>query len=196
VNSKYSTLNSHPLVAGTTYHRPPQRLPERVTLDEPATNVMTDFRQVAAITMGPCATIDDAEQRMLASGVRLLLVTDQANRILGVLTLTDINGDRPLKYLKEVGGKRGDIYLRDIMTPQDQLETLYMVDVANACVGDIVATLERSGRQHALVVDLNEDRQQVVRGLFSTKQIGKQLGTYIETREVATTLAAVAGLRQ
>jgi len=64
-----------------------------------------------------------------------------------------------------------------------------MVDVENARVGDIVETMKRVGRQHALVIDLTEDKQQVVRGLFSTKQISRQLGINIDPTEVAKTFA-------
>lgn len=189
MSENYTSLPYHNLSTGTTYQRPPQRLPEKVTADSPATDVMTDFTKVAAITMGPCATLDAAEQRMIASGVRLLLVTDQSNAILGIITATDLQGDRPVKYLQEVGGKREDIYLRDIMTPADKIEVLYMVDVENAHVGNIVETMKRVGRQHALVLDLDDNKQQIVRGLFSTKQISKQLGISINPTEVAKTFA-------
>lgn len=189
MSDNYSALPYSGLTAGSTYHRPPQRLPERVTADSPAIDVMTDFTKVAAITMGPCATLDAAEQRMIASGVRLLLVTDQSNSILGIITSTDLHGDRPVKYLQEVGGKREDIFLRDIMTPADKLEVLYMVDVENAKVGHVVETMKRVGRQHALVVDLDDDKRQIARGIFSTKQISKQLGINIDPTEVAKTFA-------
>ena len=177
------------LSTGTTYHRPPQILPEHVSVDSLATDVMTDFTKVAAITMGPCATLADANERMIASGVRLLFVTDQYNNIMGILTYTDISGERPMQYLREHGGKREDIYLRDIMTLQDKLEVLHMVDVANARVGDIIETLKHVGRQHALVIDLDENKKQRVRGMFSTKQISKQLGINFEATEVAKTFA-------
>lgn len=189
MSENYSPLPYSNLTGGTTYQRPPQRLPESVTADSPATDVMTDFTKVSAITMGPCATLDAAEQRMIASGVRLLLVTDQSNAILGIITATDLQGDRPVKYLHVVGGKREDIYLRDIMTPTDKLEVLYMVDVENAKVGNIVETMKRVGRQHALVVDLTEEKKQIVRGIFSTKQISKQLGITFDPTEVAKTFA-------
>jgi Mg/Co/Ni transporter MgtE len=117
---------------------------------------------------------------MIASGVRLLLVTDQANSVLGVLTANDLMGNRPVKYLQEVGGKRSDIEVRDIMTSSDKLEVMYMVDVENARVGDIIETMKKVGRQHAMVVDLDDDKNQVIRGLFSTTQIGRQLGINIE----------------
>jgi len=187
--TNYNTLPYTNLSSGSTYRRPPQRLPERVRAESPAIDVLTDFNKVAALTIGPCATIDQANQRMISSGVRLLLVTDQYNAIMGIITATDISGEKPLKYLKEVGGKREDIFVRDIMTAQEKLEVLYMVDVENAKVGDIVETMKRVGRQHALVIDLDEKKQQVVRGLFSTKQISKQLGITIEPTEVARTFA-------
>jgi len=187
--SHYQTLPSNKLEPGATYQRPPQRLPERVTANSPATEVMTDLTKVAAVTIGPCATIEEASQRMVASGVRLLLVTDQNNQILGLITSTDIQGEKPMQYLKQVGGKREEIFVRDIMTAHEKLEVLFMVDVVNARVGDIVATLKRVGRQHALVVDLSEDRRQIVRGIFSTRQIGKQLGIPVETTAIAHTFA-------
>jgi CBS domain containing-hemolysin-like protein len=185
----YSALPHHTLLPGSTYARPPQRLPDKVTADSPATDVMTDFSKVAAITMTPFASLDEAEQRMIASGVRLLLVTDQANSILGVITANDLLGDRPVKYLQEVGGKRSDIELRDIMTSSDQIEVLYMVDVENATVGDIIETLKKVGRQHAMVVDLDDEKNQVIRGLFSTTQIGRQLGVTIEPTGIAKSFA-------
>ncbi len=185
----YSALPHHTLLPGSSYAQPPQRLPEKVTADSPAIDVMTDFTKVTAITMTPFASLDEAEQRMIASGVRLLLVTDQANSILGVITANDLLGDRPVKYLQEVGGKRADIELRDIMTSSDQMQVLYMVDVENAKVGDIIETLKKVGRQHAMVVDLDEEKNQVVRGLFSTTQIGRQLGVTIEPTGIAKSFA-------
>lgn len=185
----YSALPHHTLLPGTSYACPPQRLPEKVTADSPALDVMTDFSKVAAITMTPFASLDEAEQRMIASHVRLLFVTDHANSILGVITANDLLGDRPVKYLQEVGGRRSDIELSDIMTSSDQIEVLYLVDVENATVGDIIETLKKVGRQHAMVVDLDEEKNQVVRGLFSTTQIGRQLGVTIEATGVAKTFA-------
>jgi len=189
MSQNYNPLSYKNLDAGTTYQRPPQRLPERVTADSPATDVMTDFTKVAAMTIGPCASLEDANQRMIASGIRLLFVTGRDNEILGVITATDILGEKPMKYLQEVGGKREDIFVRDIMTPQEKLDVLSMADVDRANVGDIIETMKRVGRQHALVVERTADDRQIVRGMFSTKQISKQLGITIETTEVAQTFA-------
>jgi len=187
----FSAMSYSYLEDGVTYHRPPQRLPERVTLDSPAVDVMTDLTKVAAMTMGPCASLDDAAQRMSASGVHLLMVANQQNAIIGIITSTDLQGEKPMQYLKEVGGKREDIFIRDIMTSQEKLEVIDMTDVSRARVGDMVATFKAVGRQHALVVDVDSKGQQRVRGIVSAKQISQQLGESIETVEIAKTFAEV-----
>lgn len=191
MTANYQALTQHMLDVGVTYRRPLQQLPDSVSLDSPALDSMTNLDKVAAITMGPCATLGDAAQRMGATGVHLLLVTDQGNHVIGIITSTDLQGERPMKYINEVGGKRDDIILRDIMTPQSQLEALELGDVQRARVGDIVNTLQRFGRKHALVVDRDAAGGQIICGLFSVTQLSKQLGYHIEIAEVASSFAEV-----
>jgi hypothetical protein len=78
------------------------------------------------------------------------------------------------------------------MTSQIKIEVLEIGDVATSRVGDIVATLKRMGRQHALVVERDGDGKQVIRGVLSTSQIGRQLGEDIDTRDVAGNIANLA----
>lgn len=194
MSSNYQTLSYVNIEGDTTYLRPAQDFSENVSADSPAIDVMTDFTKIAAITMGPCGTIDAAEKRMIASGVRLLLVVDQSNQILGVITLTDLQGSRPMKYIQEAGGTREDIFLRDIMTKNSQVDALPMKVVELSRVGDIIATMKQSNRQHALVVDHDDNNQQIIRGIFSTKQISIQLGLDYkakETREIFEDLEAI-----
>ncbi len=188
---QYNALNQSPLEAGISYQRPPQDLPSNVTADRPAIDVMTDFRRVAAMTMGPCATLDAANQRMISTGVRLLLVTDQYNAVIGIITATDILSEKPMRYLQEVGGRREDILLRDIMTLQENIEVLDMQQVERASVGDIARTLMRAGRQHALVVERDGNGKTLIRGMFSSKQIGRQLDIHFEPTEIANSFAEV-----
>jgi hypothetical protein len=55
-----------------------------------------------------------------------------------------------------------------------------------------VATLQRAGRQHALIVDMDVDGMaQTVRGILSASQITRQLGVAINTTEVAQTFAEI-----
>lgn len=187
---EYAAVPLFPLQSGASYFRPHQDLPDVVTTDSPASFVMTDLRHVTAITIAPTASIEDALKTMIREGVRLLLVIDVNRAVCGLITATDIQGEKPMKVLEAQGGLHDEILVGSIMTPAERLEVLYMEDVRKARVGNIVATLKRAGRQHALVVDVDTPSgRETVRGIFSTTQISRQLGVPIETIGVAHTFA-------
>ncbi|GAO37763.1 hypothetical protein SCT_3200 [Sulfuricella sp. T08] len=180
------------LVQGATYYQPLQISPAHVELGDPAVRVMTDLKEVMAVTIGPEKTVDAARERMVRHSVRLLLVIDDQETVLGLVTATDILGEKPLQFIQKSGGRREDVLVRNIMTPQEKLEVLCMKDVAAAKVGHIVATLKKCGRQHALVVDTEGlGHAQQVRGIFSTSQVSRLLGTEIQTLEIAQTFAEI-----
>jgi CBS-domain-containing membrane protein len=177
----YRPLELSRLDTRVTYHRPTQVYDKHISLNSPGYSVMTDLAKVTTITIGPMAGIDEANERMIAHGVRMLLVTDESELTLGLITTTDILGEKPLTYLREVGGNHGEILVQDIMTPYDQLEVMQLTDVLNATVGDVIATLKMVGRQHALVVDgQGQAVAPRLRGIFSTTQIGRLVGEPVD----------------
>jgi CBS domain-containing protein len=195
------------LAAGATVFHPVQRLPERVTLESLALEVMTDLQQVTAVTVEPEASVEAANARMIRSGVRLLFVTDPQHRLLGVITATDILGEKVVQAMLERGVPRPEVLVREIMTPREHLDAIDMHEVRGAKVGHILSTLKQAGRQHAIVVEIHEpsfhDRlvmhpqaspRQTVRGLFSTTQIARQLGLNLQSVELAKTFAEVEAL--
>jgi CBS-domain-containing membrane protein len=177
----YSPLLLYPMQSDVSYFRPQQDLPERVVLDSPALFVMTDLRRVPAVTIEANVPIPDALKTMRREGVRMLLVTDAQDVVQGLITSTDIQGEKPMKFLEQMGGHHDEIEVHNIMTPHARLEVLRMSDVLRAAVGDIVATLQRAGRQHALVVDEPPALPaEMVRGIFSASQISRQLAMPLE----------------
>ena len=188
---EYHPLTAHPLQSGARFHLPGQDL-ERVRIDSPALAVMTDLRRIPAATIDLEAPLDAANRFMIRRGVRLLLVTDDERQVLGLITSNDVLGEKPVQFALERGIRRQEIRVRDIMTPREKLEVLLHGDLAHAEVGHIVATLQRSGRQHALVIDFDSDgKSQAVRGILSASQIARQLGVAIQTTEVAQTFAEI-----
>ena len=132
--------------------------------------------------------VDD--QGVLASE-RLLLVTGESDRILGLITARDIQGEKPIKISRESRVPHSAITVEAVMTPQSAIEVLNMLSVRNARVGHIVATLQELARQHALVVDVDpKTKAQCVRGIFSTSQISKQLG--VNAAEVVARASSLA----
>jgi CBS-domain-containing membrane protein len=187
----YLPLPATPLQAGVGYAQPTQSVPERATLDDAAVNVMTDLTRVTAIIILPGDTADEAHRRMVQRGVRLLLVVNQDRRVVGLVTATDILGEKPVMAASQRAIRREEVLVKDIMTPQERLEVLGMAEVRAAKVGHIVSTLQKAGRQHAMVVDYDASGRQTVRGLFSATQIARQLGVAIPTNEVARTFSEI-----
>jgi len=186
----YSPLASHAM-ARTTFQQPVLPALPRVGLEDAAVDVMTDFRRVRAITVPAAVSMDYAAQRMRANRVHLLLVTDERNTIVGLITSTDIEGERPLVRMRERAMRREELSVADIMTPSERLEVIEMADVAHARVGHVVATLKAVGRKHAMVVDRDDSGRPIVRGLFAASRIGLQLGERFDPSEVARSFADV-----
>lgn len=162
-----------------------------VRADSPAWEVVTDLRRIPAVTVGPDVGIDDAHRFMALGGVRSLLVSDDRQKVLGILTTTDILGERPLQRTETWGVARTDLRVRDVMTPAAAMDVIARADVLRARVGDLVATLSESGRQHALVVDEDDSGRQMIRAIVSLSQIARQLGIPLQTTEVANSFAAL-----
>jgi CBS domain containing-hemolysin-like protein len=186
-------LSKHSLDTDVTYYRPIQDLPEKVDMNSPAVEVMTDLKKVTAMSINPCATLDQASQRMTSSNVHLLFVTNQFHHVLGIITSNDLVGDKMIKYLSEVGGKRDEVMVRDLMTPQSKIEVLDMSEIRSSRVSDVVTIMKDAKRRHALVVDKDFSDAQVICGIFSTVQISKQLGEEIVSSGKATKVADMIG---
>lgn len=172
---KFLPRHQIPLQSGATFCRPPAP-PELIRLSNPATDVMTDFQYVHPVTVRPDVPIDDALEQMKTAGVRLLLVTNDAEEIIGLITASDIQGEAPIRILEETRAERSSIAVEMIMTPQSEITVLDMMSVRDAQVGHIIETLKQLERQHILVVETDSiSGTQRARGLFSTSQIGKQM---------------------
>lgn len=190
--AEYKPLPLTRLAGGASYHQPTYFSPQPVRVDSPAVEVMTDLKLVAAATIEADTHIDVANQAMIARGVRSLLVADHLGGIVGLVTARDILGERPMQIVRSRGVRHEDIRVCDIMTPRDDIEVLHIGDVLRADVGHVVETLRHSGRQHALVVDVDPlSGRQMVRGVFSASQVARQLGVPLHTTEVARTFAEI-----
>lgn len=180
--------------AGVTWISADAYSPKPVRIDSPAIEVMTDLRQVFAVTVSASERIVRATQIMIARRIRLLLVVDEHGLIEGLISARDMMGTKPVKLLQESRGvKFEDLIVRDLMIPRHAIDVLNIEAVLTAEVGSILATLQANGRQHALVLETDPVRDvTVVRGIFSATQIARQLGVAIPILEVAQTFAEIA----
>lgn len=192
----YQPLRQSKPGPGATYRLQAQTAAARVAADSPAIDVMTDLSRVAAVSTRSFATVDEAHRTMLAHGVRALFVVDEERVVLGIITATDVLGEKPIQVAQQRGVRHDEVVVREVMTPAGMLEAMELEDVLRARVGDVVASLRRSGRQHALVIETAPadaaSRTRTVRGIFSVTQIARQLGVAPHSgHDVARTFAEI-----
>jgi CBS-domain-containing membrane protein len=165
----------------------------RVTLDDPAFSVMTDLSQQPAATTFPDEPADRAHAMMIERGVRMLFALDRDGAVAGVITATDLLGEKRMRVMQERGVHHGELRVADLMTDVALLEAIPYSDISQMRVGHVVATLRAAGRQHLLV---SEREGAVVRGIISASRVARQLGLEVNTVEIARTFADVeAALR-
>ncbi len=187
--NEYKSLAVQYLAGTIKISRPAAPVP--VTLDSSALEVMTDLRKIQAAVIAPDIPMEIANTYMMQRGVRTLLVINSDNSLAGIITATDILGEKPMRFIQERGIKHSEILVMDIMTSLEKLEAIALDEVKHARVGNVVASLRESGRLHALVIDDNVIGLPRICGIFSWTQIEKQLDTVIIPNNVARSFAEI-----
>jgi CBS domain-containing protein len=157
-------------------------LPRRSVLDgqplaarDPAVYAVTDFTRDYPMTVDAERQIDEALGDMIRLGVRALLVAED-QRLVGLITSYDIQGERPIQFLHSSNYSRHqDIRVADIMTPWDRLLALDWDSVQSACAGDLLMVFEETGLTHVLVIEAQKNSTSTVRALASRARLVRQL---------------------
>lgn len=165
--------------------------PKSVTMESPALEIMTDLRHTHVAEIEPHATMELANIYMMQRSVRSLFVLNDDHLLQGVITASDILGDKPVRFIQERRVKYSEILVSDIMTPLDCLEAIPIEEIQHAKVGHVIASLRDAGRQHTLVIEEDVEGAPLICGILSLTQIEKQLGTAIPLTEVAKTFAEI-----
>ena len=153
----------------------PEFTSEQVSLRSPANEVMTDFTLTSPVTVSEDTQVDDALERMKSQHVRMLFVTTQADKFVGVITARDISGTKAMVYMNSCGVSRQEVLVSDIMLNKASLRSLTFDQVRHSRIGDIMLTLKSSGDQHLLVVDETELGIKRIRGVVSASDISRKL---------------------
>lgn len=163
-----------------------------VTLDSPALDVMTDLTLVKAANVVPSTSLRQAEQVMIYQGVRMLFVVSEMPSLEGLITTTDLHGDRLMRIVAERNVHHDELSVGDLMTPLSMLDAIDFDRMKTATVGHLVATLKRFGRNHLLVAQsTSAQTPHRVRGVISRAQIERQLGVPIEIMPIASSFSEI-----
>jgi CBS domain containing-hemolysin-like protein len=148
----------------------------RIALTDPAVRVVTDFMLEQPLTVAEDRPIDEALREMIVAGVRALVVV-HGDMVIGLITSYDIQGERPLQFLRSSNFSRHDeIEVGHIMTPWDQVPTLDWQAVRTERVADIVKFFKNTRATHGAILEYMDQGGIFVRGLVSRTQLERQLG--------------------
>jgi len=143
---------------------------------DPAIHAITDFTREHPVTVDEERQIDDALQDMIHLGVRAMLVVRE-QRIVGLITSYDIQGERPLQFLQtSTYTRHREIRVGHIMTPWDKLLAVDWESIQSARAGDLLHVLEEAGITHLLVIEAGKKNTlPIVRALVSRARLTRQL---------------------
>ncbi|WP_280545922.1 MULTISPECIES: CBS domain-containing protein [unclassified Halomonas] len=174
-----TTLSPAPVQPVALHSRPTIATPETLILSEtsPALTVLTDFARTSPQSVSAARPVDEAHQKMVSGGVRLLLVVDDQGRCSGVLPAREVIGGRRITLaMQQHGVVRADVTAGMIQTPLDKTPTLTLETLASMTLGDLVQSLKSFGEQHLLVTEPTSSQGVRIRGVISAADIGRVLG--------------------
>jgi len=143
---------------------------------DPAIHAITDFTREHPATVDEERQIDGALEDMIRLGVRALLVVRE-QRIVGLITSYDIQGERPLQFLQSSTYTRHqDIRVGHIMTPWDKLLAVDWESVQSVRAGELLHVMGEAEMTHLLVIERSKrNASPIVRALVSRARLARQL---------------------
>ncbi|MFO1505299.1 MAG: CBS domain-containing protein [Steroidobacteraceae bacterium] len=143
---------------------------------DPALSVMTDFRERSSVTVADTDRIGAALEHMKHTGVRCAFAIDTRHRVVvGMITAYDITGERPMRHVRDVGGKHDEILVRDIMQPLAEVKVVDIGAIERATVASVARLLEESRLSHIPVMETSANGERRLRGLLSAAKIKRLL---------------------
>jgi CBS domain-containing protein len=161
---------------------------ETLSLDSPASSIMTSFESTRPLALELDVGINDALLMMKKAHVRSVIVMDDSEKFRGIISLMDLESRKVLSIAQSQGLRRDDLSIADVMTPSAKLAGLSIQQLSSCCIGDVLKTLQDVGSQHMLVVR-PEDQQ--ICGIISASDIARKLHIPVDITERATSFREI-----
>jgi CBS domain-containing protein len=167
-----------------------------VAATDSALAVATDLDERPLVCVDAAQPVDSALTTMRDAGVRSAFVFDRDGALAGLVTAADIQGDKVLRRLHELGCTlhsctRDDVKVADVMEPLARWQVVEWRVLAAGTVADVVRLLRASGRTHVPVLDRSADGGERLRGLISAAEVTRRSGLDTAGLPPATTFAEI-----
>ena len=120
------------------------------------------------------------------AGQRFALVLDASDRFVGIVAARDLFGRKSIKAAHDLGVAHGELNVEHLMQPLQQLPIITMGQLQRSRIGDVVATLQKSGRDFLLV---QQEGQWVA--LVASLTIVERTGESVQIHHHASSFAEI-----
>lgn len=129
------------------------------------------------------AILDGSEQRFA-------LVLDANDRLAGIVTGRDLFGRKSVQKAQELSTKHGELAVQHLMQPIERLPLISLNQLEQSRIGDVVATLQKSGRDF-LLVEQNAELVALVAALTIVERTGESVQIHHHASSFAEIIHAV-----
>jgi CBS domain containing-hemolysin-like protein len=153
-------------------------------LTDPAADVFTDLRVAPGVVVPATEPLEETRRLMQLAGVRMAFVVDASERVIGLVVLADLQGERPTLEARHRSATVRDLTVADVMTRIAHWDAVDFRSIAKAHIGHVVATFRATGQRYLIVTeeerDGNGSTHTLIRGLFSANRVERAIGHPIE----------------
>jgi len=144
---------------------------EEINTNSNALSVFTDFKKIKPSIVDKEISATEAETLMEKSHVDIMVVVDQNNAFLGIVSLEILNKQEIIIKIND-GYRRDELKLTDFYQAKESLKAFDFDELSHSTVGDVINTLKTYHQQHCLVI---EQKSHQIRGVISASEIARQL---------------------
>lgn len=188
---EFAKLDVHHSLSPMEYYHP-ENASDVVTADSPALSVFTDFHGRPPVTIEKKTLATAALDKMKYAHVKALLVVDDDDQIIGLVSSSAILGVKKAQASQEHNIKQTEVTVWMIMCPIENLFLLNYKDLSNARVGHIARLLHDESLQHILVYNVCSNGGKMIRGIFSAARLTRQLGIAVGADLSSHTIAEMS----
>ena len=163
--------NLNMMTLDDTYHLVHPEEFDEVGMSSPALLLLTDFRQHHPAEIEGDTPATQAEFLMRKSHVKLQLVVDKEEELIGIVSHGDLD-DQKFILQQDKGFQREDILVKHLMQPRALIKGLNYRQLQTASVDDVVHALQQNHQQYCLVIDPDEKH---ICGVISAQDIASRL---------------------
>ncbi|WP_336367599.1 hypothetical protein [Marinobacter sp. C2H3] len=195
MNSLFSPLPVQDLTrtSAMTTARPQSR----IGLEDAAVHVMTDYAENKPATLASDMMVSEARLWMRLADTPIKLVENQAGDCIGILTIQDVNGEKPMVVANRQGVALRDVRVRDIMRALGDLPAIHYRDLRAATIGDLVRTFEDVHEEYLMVLDDRQSTgQDYLRGLIAARELANRLDLSLDLEHRATRFYEIVNVVQ